>query len=108
MSDILEIHAVTEYYRCAFRPNDPELTVAEVLDFIEYMQMFYCGEDAIYPFEFTIAEICEGMINRFRARPSTDFDGDTIDREIVCDLILDVREREEVRQRELARLKGAA
>ena len=93
MSDILEIHAVTEYYRSAFRPNDPELTVAEVLDFIEYMQMFYCGEEAIYPFEFTIPEICQGMIDRFNYRPAVDFDGDTIDREYVRDMILDARDR---------------
>jgi hypothetical protein len=95
MSDILEIHAVTEYYRCAFRPNDPELTVAEVLDFIEYMQMFYCGEEAIYPYDFTIEEICQGMIDRFNYRPSVDFDGDTVDREYVRDMILDARERKE-------------
>ena len=47
MTDIVEIHAVTEYYRCAFRPNDPELTVDQVNEFIEYMQLFYCGEEAI-------------------------------------------------------------
>lgn len=93
MTDILKIHAVTEYYRSAFRPNDPELTVSEVLDFIEYMQLFYCGEEAIYPFEFTIAEICQGMIDRFNWRPAIDFDGDTTDRELVCEMILDARER---------------
>jgi hypothetical protein len=71
------------------------MTVAEVLDFIEYMQMFYCGEDAIYRYDFTIAEICGGMIDRFKGRPSFDFDGDSIDREIVRDMILDVRERKE-------------
>lgn len=93
MTDILKIHAVTEYYRCAFRPNDPELTVSEVLDFIEYMQLFYCGEGAIDRLEFTIAEICQGMIDRFNYRPSIDFDGDTTDRELVRDMITDARER---------------
>ena len=78
-----------------FRPNDPELTVAEVLDFIEYMNMFYVGEEAIYGYDFTIAEICQGMIDRFKARSSVDFDGDTIDREITRDMILDARERKE-------------
>jgi len=93
MNDIVAIHAVTEYYRCAFRPNDPEMTVSEVLDFIEYMNLFYVGEEAIYRYDFTIAEICEGMIDRFKYRPSVDFDGDTIDREYVRDMILDARER---------------
>lgn len=96
MTDILEIHAVTEYYRCAFRPNDPELTVSEVLDFIEYMNMFYVGEEAIYRYDFTIAEICQGMIDRFNYRPSLDFDGDSVDRELTRDMILDARERKEV------------
>ena len=95
MSDILEIHAVTEYYRCAFRPNDPELTVSEVLDFIEYMNMFYVGEEAIYRYDFTISEICQGMIDRFNYRPSLDFDGDSVDRELTRDMILDTRERKE-------------
>jgi hypothetical protein len=82
------------------------LSVADVIDFVDYLQMFYTGPDAIYRYDFTFAEICEGMINRFKARPSTDFDGDTVDREIVRDLIIDVREREEARQREIARLRG--
>lgn len=93
MTDILEIHAVTEYYRCAFRPNDAEMTVSEVLDFIEYMNLFYVGEEAIYRYDFTIAEICEGMIDRFKYRPSLDFEGDSVDREYVRDMILDTRER---------------
>ncbi|WJE87991.1 hypothetical protein YFHUAIHA_CDS0118 [Phage C48C1] len=94
MSDILKIHAVTEYYHCAFRPNDPELTVAEVLDFIEYMQMFYGSDvECPYPMFVTIAEICQGMIDRFKYRPSIDFDGDSVDRELVRDMIIDARER---------------
>lgn len=93
MNDIVAIHAVTEYYRCAFRPNDPEMSVSEVLDFIEYMNLFYVGEKAIYRYDFTIAEICEGMIDRFKYRPSLDFEGDSVDREYVRDMILDTRER---------------
>ena len=90
---IVQIEAVLEYYRCAFRPNDPELTVDQVNEFIEYMQLFYCGEKAIYRYDFNIAEICAGMIDRFNYRPSLDFEGDTVDREWVCEMILDVRER---------------
>ena len=92
MSNV-QVEAVREYYRCAFRPNDPELTVADVLDFVDYLQMFYTGPDAIYRYDFTFAEICEGMIDRFKARPSLDFDGDTVDRELVRDFIIDARER---------------
>ena len=46
-------------------------------------------------FDFTIDEICQGMIDRFNYRPSVDFDGDTVDREWVCEMILDARERTE-------------
>jgi len=92
MSNV-QVEAVREYYRCAFRPNDPELTVADVLDFVDYLQMFYTGPDALYRYDFTFAEICEGMIDRFKARPSLDFDGDSVDRELVRDFIIDARER---------------
>ena len=92
MSNV-QVEAVREYYRCAFRPNDPELSVADVLDFVDYLQMFYTGPDALYRYDFTFAEICEGMIDRFKARPSLDFDGDSVDRELVRDFIIDARER---------------
>ncbi len=101
MSNV-QVEAVREYYRCAFRPNDPELTVADVLDFVDYLQMFYTGPDAIYRYDFTFAEICEGMIDRFKARPSLDFDGDTVDRELVRDFIIDARERKYLKSQEAA------
>ena len=41
MNDILKIDAVREFYKNSFRPNDPELTVSDILDFIDYMFMFY-------------------------------------------------------------------
>jgi hypothetical protein len=110
MSNVdVQVEAVREYYRCAFRPNDPELTVAEVNEFIEYMQMFYGSDiECPYPMFVTVEEICQGMIDRFKCRPSIDFDGDTIDRELVRDMIIDVREREKARQDELNRLRGVA
>lgn len=100
MSNV-QVEAVREYYRCAFRPNDSELTVADVLDFVDYLQMFYTGPDAIYRYDFTFAEICEGMIDRFKARPSLDFDGDTVDRELVRDFIIDARERKYLKSQRL-------
>ncbi len=99
----VQVEAVREYYRCAFRPNDPELTVAEVNEFIEYMQMFYGSDiECPYPMFVTVEEICEGMINRFKYRPSIDFDGDSVDRELVRDMIIDVRERASIARQEVA------
>ena len=98
----VQVEAVREYYRCAFRPNDPELTVDQVDEFIEYMQLFYCGEKAIYRYDFNIEEICGGMIDRFKYRPSLDFDGDSVDREMVRDMIIDVRERASIARQEVA------
>ena len=95
MSDVISVEQVREFYRESFRPNDPELSVSDVLDFVDYMQLFYTGPDAIYRYDFTFDEICEGMIDRFNYRPSIDFDGDSVDREIVRDMILDARERKE-------------
>jgi len=108
MSNVdVQVEAVREYYRCAFRPNDPELTVAEVNEFIEYMQMFYGSDiECPYPMFVTVEEICQGMIDRFKCRSSIDFDGDSVDRELVRDMIIEARE--DARQHELNRLKGVA
>lgn len=92
---VVSVEAVREYYRVSFRPNDPELSVAKVLDFIDYCLMFYGhGPDAVYPYGFHFSEICEGMIARMQARPGLDFDGDSLDRELVRDFVLDAREKE--------------
>lgn len=104
MSNVdVQVEAVREYYRCAFRPNDPELTVAEVNEFIEYMQMFYGSDiECPYPMFVTVEEICQGMIDRFNYRPSIDFDGDSVDRELVRDMIIDARERDSIARQEVA------
>ena len=92
---VLSVEAVREAYRVSFRPNDPVLTVSEVLDFIDYCLSFYGhGEDAIYPYGFHFSEVCEGMIARFNARPGLDFAGDSVDREIVRDMVLEARMNE--------------
>jgi len=91
----VSVESVREYYRVSFRPNDPELSVAQVLDFIDYCLMFYGhGDDALYPYGFHFSEICEGMIARMKARPALDWDGDSVDRELVRDMVLDAREKE--------------
>lgn len=95
MSGMVSVGAVREFYRESFRPNDPELSVSEVLDFIDYCLQFYgCGDDAIYPYGFHFSEICEGMIARMKARPALDFAGDSVDRELVREMIFDAREKE--------------
>lgn len=94
---MISVEAVREFYRESFRPNDPELTVKEVLDFVDYCLDFYGhGRDAIYPHGFHFSEICEGMIARMKFRPSLDFDGDSVDRELVRDMVFDAREKESV------------
>lgn len=92
---VVSVESVREFYRESFRPNDPELSVAQVLDFIDYCLMFYGnGKDAPYPYGFHFSEICEGMIARMKYRPAFDWAGDSVDRELVRDFILDAREME--------------
>lgn len=94
---MIGVDAVREFYRESFRPNDPELTVKEVLDFIDYCLDFYGhGDDALYPYGFHFSEVCEGMIARMKARPALDWDGDSVDRELVRDMVLSAREEENV------------
>ncbi len=92
---MIGVDTVREFYRESFRPNDPELTVNEVLDFIDYCLDFY-GPGGIYDYGFHFSEVCEGMIKRFQYKPSLDFDGDTVDRELVRDMVLSAREEENV------------
>ena len=105
LSDFQLFCEVEEYYRRSFRPNDVPPSTAEFLDFIEYMFSFYGHEsfDPVYPeYNFTFAEVCRGMIARFGYRPSLDWDGDSVDRELVRDMILEIREREERLAKEAA------
>ena len=92
MNSILLVHEVQDAYRISFRPNDPVIQISEILDFVEYCLNFY-GPGGIYDYGFTFDEICRGMIKRFGYRPSLDFDGDTVDRELVCEMVFEIRER---------------
>ena len=93
MNSILLVHEVQDAYRISFRPNDPVIQISEILDFVEYCLGFY-GPGGVYDYGFTFDEICRGMIKRFGYRPSLDFDGDTVDRELVCEMVFEIRERE--------------
>ena len=87
------VEKVREFYRVSFRPNDPELSVEKVLDFVDYCLMFYGkSDDAVYPYHFTFEEVCKGLIDRFQTKPGLDFDGDSVDREFVRDCVLANRE----------------
>jgi len=92
---MIGVDTVREFYRESFRPNDPELTVKEVLDFVDYCLDFY-GPGGINDYGFHFSEVCEGLIKRFQYSPSVDFDGDTVDRELVRDMVLSAREEENV------------
>ena len=94
MSGVLLVEQVRNVYRQSFRPNDEELSVSEVLDFVEYCLAFY-GHGGIYDYGFSFDEVCKGLIKRFSYRPSMDFDGDTVDREYVREMVFEIREQKE-------------
>lgn len=94
MNDIL-VEKVRKYYRCAFRPNDSELSATEVRDFVNQCLKFY-GESGVYEYGFTFDEICEGIIDRFKAEPVLDFLSDTVDREIVREMVFSIRKQKEL------------
>jgi hypothetical protein len=93
MNDIQLMCEVQDTYAISFRPNDRTITISEILDFVEYCLDFY-GPGGVYDYGFTFSEICRGMIARFGYRPSVDFDGDTVDREYVREMVFDIRELE--------------
>ena len=87
---VVSVEAVREAY-AASHPNT--ISVSEVLDFIDYCISFY-GHDGVYPYGFHFSEICEGMVELFKTRPSIPFEGDSVDRENVRDIVLLAREKE--------------
>ena len=95
MSQVFLVQQVQNVYRQCFRPNDPVIEVKEILDFVDYCLDFY-GHAGIYRYNFTVEEVLMGMIKRFHYRPSIDFDGDTVDREYVRDMVFEIRDAKEV------------
>ena len=95
MSQAFLVQQVQNVYRQCFRPNDPVIEVKEILDFVDYCLDFY-GHAGIYRYNFTVEEVLMGMIKRFHYRPSIDFDGDTVDREYVRDMVFEIRDAKEV------------
>jgi len=95
MSQSFLVQQVCNVYRISFRPNDPVITEDDVIEFVTYCLDFY-GHGGIYDYGFSFEEVCEGLIKRFAYRPSVDFDGDTVDREYVRDMVFEIRARQEV------------
>lgn len=67
------------------------MTQAEIeVQFIDYCLEFY-GTRGIYDLKMTREELEQGLERRLQNRPDVPFDGDTIDREIVRDEVLEMR-----------------
>ena len=95
MSQAFLVQQVQNVYRQCFRPNDPVIEVKEILDFVDYCLDFY-GHAGIYRYNFTVEEVLMGMIKRFHYRPRLDFDGDSVDREYVRDMVFEIRDAKEI------------
>lgn len=60
--------------------------------FVNYCLDFYgAAPRGLYPMDATETEILHGLARRLIARPEVPFDGDTFDREMVRDQILNMR-----------------
>ena len=62
-----------------------------VSDFVEYALDFY-GPGMIYDINATETEVLRALCVRLVNRPDLEFDGDSLDREMVRDIILEMRE----------------
>ena len=60
----------------------------QVVEFVSYMLDFY-GPNGIYDMGMTEAEVREALPIRLLQRADLEFDGDTIDREICEQIIVD-------------------
>ncbi len=62
-------------------------------EFIEYVLDFYSPESELYPeMQFTREEVVAGYEERLIRHQEHEFEGDTIDREWVRDIVLEMRE----------------
>ena len=64
-----------------------------VLKFIEYVLEFY-GKDGIYDFGANEEEVLKALRIRLEKHSDIDFGGDSLDRELVRDIILENRGEE--------------
>ena len=62
-------------------------------DFINYMLSFY-GEHGLYPISATTNEILVATGMRLERHKNIEFSGDSFDREMVRDIIIELREQQ--------------
>jgi len=73
-------------------PSEVPPSKEELIEFVNYCLDFY-GRGGIYDYGFRNFEVFEALHLRWNYKPSLPFDGDSVDREIVRDLVLEMRER---------------
>ncbi len=78
-------------------PNEPQPTKVAInsdafKEFIKYVLSFY-GEGEIYDFKFTYNEVVKAT-KHYLKTTTIDFDGDTIDREAVREIVFQQRKEE--------------
>lgn len=61
-----------------------------ITNFVNYVFDFY-GKGGIYDFGATRKEIREALTIRLNTRADTPFEGDSVDREMVRDILLDMK-----------------
>jgi len=66
-------------------------TDAQITEFVEYVLSFY-GTGGIYDFGATEADVRGALDQRLRTATDFPFEGDSIDRELVRDIMLKDRE----------------
>lgn len=67
----------------------------KMVEFIEYVLDFYSPESELYPeMAFTREEVVAGYAERLIRHQEHEFEGDTVDREWVRDIVLEMREAE--------------
>lgn len=62
----------------------------KVSEFVDYVMSFY-GKGGLYEMDATRAEVLVAIIVRLEREKSLEFAGDTIDREKVRDIIIEIR-----------------
>ena len=71
----------------------PDRQDKKLEEFIEYVLDFYSPESELYPeMAFTREEVVAGYAERLIRHKEHEFEGDTVDREWVRDIVLEMRE----------------
>lgn len=64
-------------------------------NFVDYFFNFYDEKKGIYPIKnLTKDQVLDGIKTRIKNKPSLDFIGDSVDRELIRDIILEKKEQQ--------------